>query len=56
MRQFPNVRMPELGLTKLDVDDLIAYLEERTTSLDQQAAAYDHGLHGAGMPHDHGAE
>ncbi len=38
MHRFPNVRMPDLGLTSLDADDLISYLESRTAMLDQQGA------------------
>ena len=46
MRQFPNVRMPDLGLTKTDAEDLISYLDQRTKRLVQQANEYHQAMHG----------
>lgn len=47
MKKFPNVRMPDLGLTKNDVADLISYLDDRAALLDQQAKEFEEMMHAA---------
>lgn len=59
MRQFPHVRMPDLDLTEVDVEDLISYLDQRTALLVRQAAEYEemmHGEHDAHAPDDHSSQ
>lgn len=38
-RQFPAVKMPDLGMTEPDLDDLISYLKARSESLARASAA-----------------
>ena len=56
MRKFPNVRMPDLGLTTNDVVDLISYLDERAAFLDRQAKEYADTIHGANAEKDQGKD
>ena len=49
--RFPGVRMPNLGLTDIDVGDLISYLRSETARIEQgnmddaAMAAHEHGHH-----------
>jgi protein SCO1/2 len=52
--KFPGVRMPNLGLTKNDAADLIAYVEAQSKSAEaEKSAAADHGHHHHHHEHRH---
>ena len=62
LQRFPGVRMPNLGLTEVDANDLVVYIEHQTTRLDTdrveaERAMPAHGHHdhrrGGGVHHGH---
>ena len=55
-RQFPAVRMPDLGLSETDIEDLLSYLQTQTELIHHSVAkaepsaqehADNHAMHGA---------